>query len=146
MHGRLYLDTMHADCANLIMWYLLIWWFDLETGHTVATVRISRSFLWYEMNEWMHVMQTWFWGYMDRHSSHFHLLNHGCKIECLQHPTPLDLWLALTHYIPYPDSIKRSFNSLSYIHNTLLVYPLSYHGSSTQPTIHLNMTYHIISS
>ena len=45
MHGRLYLDTMRADCANLIMRYLSIRWSDLETGHTVVTVRISRSFL-----------------------------------------------------------------------------------------------------
>ena len=62
MHGRLYLDTMHADYVNLIMRYLSIRWFDLEIGHTVATIRISRSFLWYGMNELMHVMQSWFLG------------------------------------------------------------------------------------
>ena len=32
----------------------------------------------------MHVMQLWFLGYMDGHSSHSPWLNHGCKIECLQ--------------------------------------------------------------
>ena len=32
----------------------------------------------------MHVMQSWFLGYMDGHSSHSPWLNHGCKIECLQ--------------------------------------------------------------
>ena len=57
MCGRFYLDTMHADRANLIMRYLSIRWFDLKTENTVATIRISRSFLWYEMNELMHVMQ-----------------------------------------------------------------------------------------
>ena len=57
MFGRPYLDTMHVDYANLIIWYLSIWWSDLETEHTVATVRISRSFLWYAMNELMHIMQ-----------------------------------------------------------------------------------------
>ena len=55
--SSLYLDTIHVDYANLIMWYLLIWWSNLETGNTVATIRISRSFLWYVMNELMHVMQ-----------------------------------------------------------------------------------------
>ena len=53
----LYLDTMHVDRANLIMQYLSIWWSDLETGHTIATIRTARSFLWYAMNELMHVMQ-----------------------------------------------------------------------------------------
>ena len=57
MRGQLYLDTMHADCANLIMRYLSIRWSDLETRHTIMTVRISRSFLGYAMNELMHVMQ-----------------------------------------------------------------------------------------
>ena len=55
--SSLYLDTIHVDRANLIMWYLSIWWSDLETGNTIATIRISRSFLWYVMNELMHVMQ-----------------------------------------------------------------------------------------
>ena len=45
MYGRLYLDTMHADRANLIMRYLSIQWSDLEIKHTVAIVRFSRSFL-----------------------------------------------------------------------------------------------------
>ena len=98
MCGWPYLDTMHVDIANLIMWYLLIWWPDLKTGNAVATVRISRSFLWYVMNEVMHVKQrqvdaynertNWcmwhnLW-YMDGHSSHSPWLNNGCKIECLQ--------------------------------------------------------------
>ena len=48
---------MHADCANLIMWYLSIRWFDSKTENTVATVRISGSFLWYAMNELLHTMQ-----------------------------------------------------------------------------------------
>ena len=84
MRGRLYLDIMYVNCANLIMQYLLIRWFNLETGHTVVTIRISRSFLWYAMNELMHVMQPWFLGYMDGHFSHHSWLNHRCKIECLQ--------------------------------------------------------------
>ena len=56
MCGWLYLDTMHADRANLIMQYLSIRWSDLETKHTIATVRISKSFLWYAMNKLMRVM------------------------------------------------------------------------------------------
>ena len=59
MHGRLYLDTMHADRENLIMWYLSIQRSELETKHTVVTIRISRSFLWCAMNELMHMI---FWG------------------------------------------------------------------------------------
>ena len=76
------------------MQYLLIRWSDLETGHTLAIVRTSRSFLWYAMNELMHVMQRQInacnaimilgLGYVDGHSSYSPLLNHGCKIECLQ--------------------------------------------------------------
>ena len=57
MCGRFYLDIMHVDRANLIMRYLSIRWSDLETRNTVVTARISRSFLWYAMNELMHVMQ-----------------------------------------------------------------------------------------
>ena len=40
MRGRLYLDTMHVNRANLIMRYLSIQWSDLETGHTVVIVKI----------------------------------------------------------------------------------------------------------
>ena len=49
----------HIACwtCNLIMRYLSIRWSNLETGHTIITVRISRSFLWYAMNELIHVMQ-----------------------------------------------------------------------------------------
>ena len=45
MCGRPYLDTMHANRANLIMRYLSIQWSNLETKNTVVTVRILRSFL-----------------------------------------------------------------------------------------------------
>ena len=45
MCGRLYLDTMHVDRANLIVRYLLIRWSNLEISHTVVTVRTSKSFL-----------------------------------------------------------------------------------------------------
>ena len=83
MLGRLYLDTMHADHANLIMWYLSIRRSDLETEHTVVTIRILRSFLWHAMNELIHVMKSWFFGYMDVHSIHLPWLNHGHKIKCL---------------------------------------------------------------
>ena len=38
MCGRLYLDTMHVDRANLIMQYFKIRWSDLETGHTTMIV------------------------------------------------------------------------------------------------------------
>ena len=57
MYGRPYLDAMHADYVNLIMRYISIRWSDLETGNTIATIRIARSFLWYVKNELMHVMQ-----------------------------------------------------------------------------------------
>ena len=57
MCGRPYLDTMHMDRANLIMQYLSIQWSNLKTRNIVATIRISRSFLWYAMNKMMHVMQ-----------------------------------------------------------------------------------------
>ena len=78
------LYTMYVDCANLIVRYLSIWRSDLETGHIVVIVRISRSFSRYAMNKLMHVMQLWFLGYMDDHSNHLPWLNHRCKIECLQ--------------------------------------------------------------
>ena len=84
MCGWLHLDTMHADHAILIMRYVSIWWSNLETRHTVATVIISRSFLWYAMNKLMHVMQSWFLGYMNGHSSHSPQINHRWKIKCLQ--------------------------------------------------------------
>ena len=57
MCGRFYLDTMHADRANLIMRYLSIRWSDSESGNSVATVKILRSFLWYAMNELIHTIQ-----------------------------------------------------------------------------------------
>ena len=56
MCGRFYLDTTHADHANLIMRYLSIRWSDSETGKTIVTIRILRSFLWYAMNELMHTI------------------------------------------------------------------------------------------
>ena len=99
MCGRPYLDTMHADHAHLIIWYFSIQWSDLETRNTVATVWISRSFLWYAMNDMMHVIQrksdacnartNWcmwcnydFWGTWIGYSSHSPWLNHGYKIKC----------------------------------------------------------------
>ena len=36
MCGQLFLDTMHANRANLIMQYLSIRWPDLETKRTIA--------------------------------------------------------------------------------------------------------------
>ena len=57
MCGQPFLDTMHANHANLIMQYLSIRWSDLETGNTIMIVRMSKYFLWYAMNELMHVMQ-----------------------------------------------------------------------------------------
>ena len=102
MCDRFYLDIMHVDCVNLIMGYISIQWSDLKTRNTVATVRISRSFLWYAMNELMHVMQrqvdvgnartNWcmqcnhdFWGTWIGHSSDSPWIkNDGGKIGCLQ--------------------------------------------------------------
>ena len=57
MRGQFHPNKMHADREDLIMWYLLIWRSDLEIGHIVVVIRISRSFLWYAMNELMQVMQ-----------------------------------------------------------------------------------------
>ena len=57
MHSWFHPNKMHADRANLIMQYLSIRRSDMEIEHTVTTVRISRSFLCYAMNELMHVMQ-----------------------------------------------------------------------------------------
>ena len=55
--GWFHPNKMHADRENLILWYLSIQRFDLGIKDTVATVRISKSFLWYAMNILMHVMQ-----------------------------------------------------------------------------------------
>ena len=52
MRGRFYLDIIHADHANLIMRYLSIQWSNLETKHTIVTIRISRSFFMI-CNEWI---------------------------------------------------------------------------------------------
>ena len=57
MRGRPYLDTIYVDHVNLIIQFLSIWWSDLKTGITVATVRIWRSFLWCVMNDMIHVIQ-----------------------------------------------------------------------------------------
>ena len=54
---------MHVDRANFMMQYLSIWRFNLEIKHIIATVRTSRSFLWYAMKKLMHVMQSWFWAH-----------------------------------------------------------------------------------
>ena len=53
---------MHANHENLIMWYLSIRQSNFGIGYTVAIVKISRSFLWYAINELMHVIQLWFLG------------------------------------------------------------------------------------
>ena len=52
--------------------------------HTVATVRIWRSFFMI-CNEWINACNAIVnFGYMNGHCSHFPWLNYGCKIECLQ--------------------------------------------------------------
>ena len=84
MRGRFHPNKMHVDYENLVMWFLSIQLFDLGTRHTIMTVRISKSFLWYTMNELMHVMQLWFFGYMNGHSSYLPKLNRGYEIECLE--------------------------------------------------------------
>ena len=141
MCGQFYLDTMHADRSNLILQYLSIQWSDLEAGNTVATVRISRSFLWYAMNELVHTMQEqidacdartkWcMWCknelllfflfsflYMDGYSSHLPWLNYGCKIECLQSPLRDDYLEDLIHREIFKD------NSSSFIGTLETVYP-----------------------
>jgi len=42
MRDQLHLNKMHVDRAKLITWYLSIRWSDLEIGHTVRSVGISR--------------------------------------------------------------------------------------------------------
>ena len=136
MCGRPYLDTMHMDCANLIMWYLSIWWFDSKTRNTVVIVRIPRSFSmicnkwinaynartnwckWW-MNKMMHVMQEWFFfffffGYIDGHSSHLPWLNHGCKIEFLQWFVRVDFFY----------SISQDFRDYPIYHITQIDWPI----------------------
>ena len=145
MCGQLYLDTMHVDRANLIMRYLSIQRSNLEIKHTVAIVRISRSFLWYAMkelmhvmqrqidacnaktnwcmqckNQLMHVMQSWFLGYMDGHSSHSPWLNHGYKIECLQNVNVKQRhwfnwsWIFNDYLALEPKTLEHRSNALSF--------------------------------
>ena len=126
MHGRLYLDTMHADHANLIMRYLLIWLCNLETGHTSVIVGISRSFSWYAMNKLMHVMQSWFLGYMNDHSNHLPWLNHGCKIECLHPLTCLACYLIMQSQMPFrSQGLQQFLQSLQSPFLSVLVVPPS---------------------
>ena len=86
---------MHANHENLIMWYLSIRQSDFGIRYTVSIVKISRSFLWYAINELMHVIQLWFLGIwmvilvifqdqiMGAKSSVYRmpLINRACKVN-----------------------------------------------------------------
>ena len=93
--------TMHANHEHLILWYLSIWRSDLGIEHTLAIVRISRSFLWYAMNDLMHVMHLWFLGIRNGHFIHLPKLNYGCKIECLQQYILHHMFYSFTNLFNY---------------------------------------------
>ena len=105
---------MHADCENLILWYLSIRWSDLGIEHIVAIVRVSRSFLWHVMNDLMHKMQLWFLGIQNDHFSHLLRLNYRCKIECLHYyfgsntKTAFKVWANDKHHL-YFSKISNFF-------------------------------------
>ena len=124
--------TMHVDHENLISWYLSIRRFNLKTGHTIATIRISRSFLWYAMNELMYVMQSWFLGYMDGHSSRLPWLNHGCKIECLHTHFTLFQFHTKLAPLPLPFQLFSAFDYASTLFFYLLFLVISVLKSSNQ--------------
>ena len=76
-------NKMHANSANLIMWYLSIWRSDLEIEHTIMIVNLKIIFI--MCNEWINACNAIMnFGYMNGHSSHLPWLNYGCKIKCLQ--------------------------------------------------------------
>ena len=66
----------------------------------------------------MHVMQSWFSGYMPDHSSQFPWLNHGCKIKCLplhscKESSSKDITIGKVSLVPrktYLRSFGQSFN------------------------------------
>ena len=66
------------------IWSCDIRWSNSRIRHIVATIRISRSFLWNAMNDLMYVMQLWLLGIWTGHFSHLPKLNYRCKIKYLQ--------------------------------------------------------------
>ena len=83
MRGWFHSNKMHANSANLIMWYLSIWRSNLEIEHTIMIVNLKIIFMMW--NEWINACNAIMnFGYMNGHSSHLPWLNYGCKIECLQ--------------------------------------------------------------
>ena len=114
---------MHANRENLILWYLSIWQSDLGIKRIVATIRISRSFLWNVMKDFMHEMQLWFLGIWKGHFSHLPKLNYGCKIKCLHSIIAL-AWFFFELIFDYFWS-----KNLSLYQNTILAILITYRNS-----------------
>ena len=82
----------------VIFFNLMVWW----------------SFLWYAMNDLMHVMQLLFLSIWNGPFSHLTKLNYGCKIECLQNAP---YWQSLKSECQYKFLI--SLSSTLYIRQLL---------------------------
>ena len=111
---------MHADCENLSLWYLSIGQSNLGIEHTVTAIRISKSFLWYAMNDLMHVMQLWFLGIWNGHFLSYSKtklwVQNWVSIECLS-LIELKKWMSMSNKdidFSNHDLIEVDFSRISY--------------------------------